>query len=334
MTTKDARAPRRDLAPSSAAGGFLDDSMRWERLFINEIKTLKAGSKDQLESLTELASNDASKRYKSIVNIVSKYAQVMKPKYRPSLMYVISSLIMHENPKVSSLYRQRFAIEISVLVERICECRLEQLATVRRSIERWREKGCLESSVLDECEYHVQKFEEAGKEADEEERRKVEDGLLGMERIETPPPPEEEEEEKKEKEEKPMTNTNTTMVNRWPKLIPAKINNAQHQKQQNNKNRKRKRNSDANINNNRQKFTNDNFRQRQQNKPPMNQQQIQQSQHGQGKPSKTQKRRMNRQKFANKKKQDNNGNNKDQKQQQQEKGEKDDQKKPIIDKLT
>ena len=83
-----------------------------------------------------------------------------------------------------------------------------------------------------------------------------------------------------------MTNTTTTMVNRWPKLIPAKINNAQHQKQQNNKNRKRKRNSDANINNNRQKFTNDNFRQRQQNKPPMNQQQIQQSQHGQGKPSK------------------------------------------------
>ena len=59
--------------------------------------------------------------------------------------------------------------EISVLVERICECRLEQLATVRRNIERWREKGCLESSVLDECEYHVQKFEEAGKEADEEE---------------------------------------------------------------------------------------------------------------------------------------------------------------------
>ena len=28
-------------------------------------------------------------------------------------------------------------------------------------------------------------------------RRKVEDGLLGMERIETPPPPEEEEEEEK-----------------------------------------------------------------------------------------------------------------------------------------
>ena len=109
MTTD---APRRDLAPSSAAGAR-DDSMRWERLFINEIKTLKAGSKDQLESLTELASNDASKRYKSIVNIVSKYAQVMKPKYRPSLMYVISSLIMHENPKVSSLYRQRFAINFS-----------------------------------------------------------------------------------------------------------------------------------------------------------------------------------------------------------------------------
>ena len=147
-----------------------------------------------MDSLTDLAINDASKRYKSIVNIVSKYSQTMKPKYRPSMMYVISSLVMHENEKIASLYRQRFAIEISVLVEKICECRTEQLERVRRNIERWREKECFESLVLDECEYHVQKFEEAGKEAEEEERRKEEDGLLGMERIETPPPPEEEEE--------------------------------------------------------------------------------------------------------------------------------------------
>ena len=110
-------------------------------------------------------------------------------------MYVISSLVMHENEKIASLYRQRFAIEISVLVEKICECRTEQLERVRRNIERWREKECFESLVLDECEYHVQKFEEAGKEAEEEERRKEEDGLLGMERIETPPPPEEEDQE-------------------------------------------------------------------------------------------------------------------------------------------
>ena len=74
-----------------------------------------------------------------------------------------------------------------MLVEKICECRTEQLERVRRNIERWREKECFESLVLDECEYHVQKFEEAGKEAEEEERRKEEDGLLGMERIETRP---------------------------------------------------------------------------------------------------------------------------------------------------
>ena len=166
--------------------------MHWERNFIHQIKTLKSGSKDQLDSLTDLAINDASKRYKSVVNIVSKYSQTMKPKYRPSMMYVISSLVMHENEKIASLYRQRFAIEISVLVEKICECRTEQLERVRRNIERWREKECFESLVLDECEYHVQKFEEAGKEAEEEERRKEEDGLLGVERIETPPPPEEE----------------------------------------------------------------------------------------------------------------------------------------------
>ena len=173
--------------------------MHWERNFIHQIKTLKSGSKDQLDSLTDLAINDASKRYKSVVNIVSKYSQTMKPKYRPSMMYVISSLVMHENEKIASLYRQRFVIEISVLVEKICECRTEQLERVRRNIERWREKECFESLVLDECEYHVQKFEEAGKEADEEERRKEEDGLLGMERIETPPPPEEEEEREEEK---------------------------------------------------------------------------------------------------------------------------------------
>ena len=142
----------------------------WERNFIHQIKTLKSGSKDQLDSLTDLAINDASKRYKSIVNIVSKYSQTMKPKYRPSMMYVISSLVMHENEKIASLYRQRFAIEISVLVEKICECQKEQLGTVRRNIERWREKECFESLVLDECEYHVQKFEEAGKEAEEEKK--------------------------------------------------------------------------------------------------------------------------------------------------------------------
>ena len=57
MTTKDARAPRRDLAPSSAAGGFLDDSMRWERLFINEIKTLNQfGHKESQSPLTRLVS--------------------------------------------------------------------------------------------------------------------------------------------------------------------------------------------------------------------------------------------------------------------------------------
>ena len=97
-------------------------------------------------------------------------------------MYVISSLIMHENPKVSSLYRQDFAVKISVLVERICEI----IGTVGNGAKEHRAmaRGCLESSVLDEVQYHVQKFEEAGKEADEEERRKVEDGLLGMERIE------------------------------------------------------------------------------------------------------------------------------------------------------
>ena len=194
--------------------------MHWERNFIHQIKTLKSGSKDQLDSLTDLAINDASKRYKSVVNIVSKYSQTMKPKYRPSMMYVISSLVMHENEKIASLYRQRFAIEISVLVEKICECRTEQLERVRRNIERWREKECFESLVLDECEYHVQKFEEAGKEAEEEERRKEEDGLLGMERIETPPPPEEEEEKKVEEEGEKLTTTST--VNKWPKLTRHK----------------------------------------------------------------------------------------------------------------
>ena len=219
--------------------------MHWERNFIHQIKTLKSGSKDQLDSLTDLAINDASKRYKSVVNIVSKYSQTMKPKYRPSMMYVISSLVMHENEKIASLYRQRFAIEISVLVEKICECRTEQLERVRRNIERWREKECFESLVLDECEYHVQKFEEAGKEAEEEERRKEEDGLLGMERIETPPPPEEEEEKKVEEEgEKPTT---ISTVNKWPKLMPTwgknvKRQQKQQQQQQQQKKQTKKRN--------------------------------------------------------------------------------------------
>ena len=217
-----------DMAPSSSAGP--GDDMHWERNFIHQIKTLKSGSKDQLDSLTDLAINDASKRYKSVVNIVSKYSQTMKPKYRPSMMYVISSLVMHENEKIASLYRQRFAIEISVLVEKICECRTEQLERVRRNIERWREKECFESLVLDECEYHVQKFEEAGKEAEEEERRKEEDGLLGMERIETPPPPEEEEEKKVEEEGEKLTTTST--VNKWPKLMPAWGKNVKRQQKQ------------------------------------------------------------------------------------------------------
>ena len=39
---------------------------------------------------------------------------------------------------------------------------VEQLATVRKNIERWRE-GMFGELGLDECEYHVQKFEEAGK---------------------------------------------------------------------------------------------------------------------------------------------------------------------------
>ena len=302
--------------------------MHWERNFIHQIKTLKSGSKDQLDSLTDLAINDASKRYKSVVNIVSKYSQTMKPKYRPSMMYVISSLVMHENEKIASLYRQRFAIEISVLVEKICECRTEQLERVRRNIERWREKECFESLILDECEYHVQKFEEAGKEAEEEERRKEEDGLLGMERIETPPPPEEEEEKKVEEEgEKPTT---TSTVNKWPKLMPAWGKNVKRQqKQQQQQQQQQKK---QNKKRNREKFTNGSLRQQQQNMQPMNQQQKQQSQHGQGKPTKKQKRRMQKKKQG-----DKNDSNKEQRQQEKGGGgggEKGDQKKSVIDRLT
>jgi len=334
--------------PSAIAGGARppivssDDGNSWERSFIDQIKTLKSGSKDQLESLTDLATTDASKRYKLVVNVVSKYSQTMKPKYRPSMMYVISSLVMHENAKVASLYRQRFAIEISVLVEKICECRTEQLATVRRNIERWREKECFESLVLDECEYHVQKFEEAGREAEEEERRKLEDGLLGMERIETPPPPEEEEEEEPEEEKKAEEESEkpTTTVNKWPKLIPAARLNNTNAQQQKKQNKKRKRNSEGNNNNknhnnNREKFTNGSFRQQQQQKkPPMNQQQKQQSQHGQGKPTKTQKRRMNRKK-GDKNGSNNNFSNHNQQQQQEKGGAKDDQQKiSITDRLS
>jgi hypothetical protein len=314
------------MAPSSSAGP--GDDMHWERNFIHQIKTLKSGSKDQLDSLTDLAINDASKRYKSVVNIVSKYSQTMKPKYRPSMMYVISSLVMHENEKIASLYRQRFAIEISVLVEKICECRTEQLERVRRNIERWREKECFESLVLDECEYHVQKFEEAGKEAEEEERRKEEDGLLGMERIETPPPPEEEEEKKVEEEgEKPTT---TSTVNKWPKLMPAWGKNVKRQqKQQQQQQQQQKK---QNKKRNREKFTNGSLRQQQQNMQPMNQQQKQQSQHGQGKPTKKQKRRMQKKKQG-----DKNDSNKEQRQQEKGGGgggEKGDQKKSVIDRLT
>ena len=314
-----------DLAPSASAGP--GDDMHWERNFIHQIKTLKSGSKDQLDSLTDLAINDASKRYKSIVNIVSKYSQTMKPKYRPSMMYVISSLVMHENEKIASLYRQRFAIEISVLVEKICECRTEQLERVRRNIERWREKECFESLVLDECEYHVQKFEEAGKEAEEEERRKEEDGLLGMERIETPPPPEEEEEKKVEEEgEKPTT---TSTVNKWPKLMPAWGKNVKRQQKQQQQQQQQKK---QNKKRNREKFTNGSLRQQQQNMQPMNQQQKQQSQHGQGKPTKKQKRRMQKKKQG-----DKNESNKEQRQQEkggEGGGEKGDQKKSVIDRLT
>ena len=314
-----------DLAPSSSAGP--GDDMHWERNFIHQIKTLKSGSKDQLDSLTDLAINDASKRYKSIVNIVSKYSQTMKPKYRPSMMYVISSLVMHENEKIASLYRQRFAIEISVLVEKICECRTEQLERVRRNIERWREKECFESLVLDECEYHVQKFEEAGKEAEEEERRKEEDGLLGMERIETPPPPEEEEEKKVEEEgEKP---TMISTVNKWPKLMPTWGKNVKRQQKQQQQQQQQKK---QNKKRNREKFTNGSLRQQQQNMQPMNQQQKQQSQHGQGKPTKKQKRRMQKKKQG-----DKNESNKEQRQQEKGGGgggEKGDQKKSVIDRLT
>jgi len=314
-----------DLAPSSSAGP--GDDMHWERNFIHQIKTLKSGSKDQLDSLTDLAINDASKRYKSIVNIVSKYSQTMKPKYRPSMMYVISSLVMHENEKIASLYRQRFAIEISVLVEKICECRTEQLERVRRNIERWREKECFESLVLDECEYHVQKFEEAGKEAEEEERRKEEDGLLGMERIETPPPPEEEEEKKVEEEgEKPTT---ISTVNKWPKLMPTWGKNVKRQQKQQQQQQQQKK---QNKKRNREKFTNGSLRQQQQNMQPMNQQQKQQSQHGQGKPTKKQKRRMQKKKQG-----DKNESNKEQRQQEKGGGgggEKGDQKKSVIDRLT
>ncbi|CAL6381076.1 unnamed protein product [Bathycoccus prasinos] len=315
-----------DMAPSSSAGP--GDDMHWERNFIHQIKTLKSGSKDQLDSLTDLAINDASKRYKSIVNIVSKYSQTMKPKYRPSMMYVISSLVMHENEKIASLYRQRFAIEISVLVEKICECRTEQLERVRRNIERWREKECFESLILDECEYHVQKFEEAGKEAEEEERRKEEDGLLGMERIETPPPPEEEEEKKVEEEgEKPTT---TSTVNKWPKLMPTWGKNVKRQQKQQQQQQQQKK---QNKKRNREKFTNGSLRQQQQNMQPMNQQQKQQSQHGQGKPTKKQKRRMQKKKQG-----DKNDSNKEQRQQEKGGGggggEKGDQKKSVIDRLT
>lgn len=314
-----------DMAPSSSAGP--GDDMHWERNFIDQIKTLKSGSKDQLDSLTDLATNDASKRYKSIVNIVSKYSQTMKPKYRPSMMYVISSLVMHENEKIASLYRQRFAIEISVLVEKICECRTEQLERVRRNIERWREKECFESLVLDECEYHVQKFEEAGKEAEEEERRKEEDGLLGMERIETPPPPEEEEEKKVEEEgEKPTT---ISTVNKWPKLMPTWGKNVKRQQKQQQQQQQQKK---QNKKRNREKFTNGSLRQQQQNMQPMNQQQKQQSQHGQGKPTKKQKRRMQKKKQG-----DKNESNKEQRQQEKGGGgggEKGDQKKSVIDRLT
>ena len=314
-----------DMAPSSSAGP--GDDMHWERNFIHQIKTLKSGSKDQLDSLTDLAINDASKRYKSVVNIVSKYSQTMKPKYRPSMMYVISSLVMHENEKIASLYRQRFAIEISVLVEKICECRTEQLERVRRNIERWREKECFESLVLDECEYHVQKFEEAGKEAEEEESRKEEDGLLGMERIETPPPPEEEEEKKVEEEgEKPTT---TSTVNKWPKLMPAWGKNVKRQQKQQQQQQQQKK---QNKKRNREKFTNGSLRQQQQNMQPMNQQQKQQSQHGQGKPTKKQKRRMQKKKQG-----DKNESNKEQRQQEkggEGGGEKGDQKKSVIDRLT
>jgi hypothetical protein len=314
------------MAPSSSAGP--GDDMHWERNFIHQIKTLKSGSKDQLDSLTDLAINDASKRYKSVVNIVSKYSQTMKPKYRPSMMYVISSLVMHENEKIASLYRQRFAIEISVLVEKICECRTEQLERVRRNIERWREKECFESLVLDECEYHVQKFEEAGKEAEEEERRKEEDGLLGMERIETPPPPEEEEEKKVEEEGEKLTTTST--VNKWPKLMPAWGKNVKRQqKQQQQQQQQQKK---QNKKRNREKFTNGSLRQQQQNMQPMNQQQKQQSQHGQGKPTKKQKRRMQKKKQG-----DKNDSNKEQRQQEKGGGgggEKGDQKKSVIDRLT
>ena len=314
-----------DLAPSASAGP--GDDMHWERNFIHQIKTLKSGSKDQLDSLTDLAINDASKRYKSVVNIVSKYSQTMKPKYRPSMMYVISSLVMHENEKIASLYRQRFAIEISVLVEKICECRTEQLERVRRNIERWREKECFESLVLDECEYHVQKFEEAGKEAEEEERRKEEDGLLGMERIETPPPPEEEEEKKVEEEgEKPTT---ISTVNKWPKLMPTWGENVKRQQKQQQQQQQQKK---QNKKRNREKFTNGSLRQQQQNMQPMNQQQKQQSQHGQGKPTKKQKRRMQKKKQG-----DKNESNKEQRQQEKGGGgggEKGDQKKSVIDRLT
>ena len=314
-----------DMAPSSSAGP--GDDMHWERNFIHQIKTLKSGSKDQLDSLTDLAINDASKRYKSVVNIVSKYSQTMKPKYRPSMMYVISSLVMHENEKIASLYRQRFAIEISVLVEKICECRTEQLERVRRNIERWREKECFESLVLDECEYHVQKFEEAGKEAEEEERRKEEDGLLGMERIETPPPPEEEEEKKVEEEGEKLTTTST--VNKWPKLMPTWGKNVKRQQKQQQQQQQQKK---QNKKRNREKFTNGSLRQQQQNMQPMNQQQKQQSQHGQGKPTKKQKRRMQKKKQG-----DKNESNKEQRQQEKGGGgggEKGDQKKSVIDRLT
>ena len=42
-----------DLAPSASAGP--GDDMHWERNFIHQIKTLKSGSKDQLDSLTDFS---------------------------------------------------------------------------------------------------------------------------------------------------------------------------------------------------------------------------------------------------------------------------------------
>jgi hypothetical protein len=263
----------------------------WEQEYIERIKNLKSGSRERLELLTVIAETEAQKRYKRVCNVINKYAKTMKEKYRPAVMYVISNLCMHENVKVRKLYKSRFEREISVIVEKICECRVEQLSVVKRNIERWREREVFEASILDECEYHVQRFEEAAQQAgtennDNDDNDDDDDGgeIIGRfgrgdENATTPEPGSEEEitlntdngvEEKKKEE------TKAVIINKWPKMLQnLAVGGGSVQKKKTKP--KKNRNKNNNNMNDVKMLVNNSFRQ--QNQHQQQQQQQQQQQH-------------------------------------------------------